>query len=55
MASRARTHCVDGLDDFAENISYKTDEIKNLRGRVTYVQSAAEALKHESVLMGKDE
>jgi hypothetical protein len=53
MAAKARTYSVDKLHDFAENDSYETCEIKNSRGNATDVQSAAEALKHDSVWMGK--
>jgi hypothetical protein len=53
MATWARTYSIDKLHDFAENDSCGTYKIKNLRGDTTDVQSAAEALKHDSVWMGK--
>jgi hypothetical protein len=53
MAAWVRAYSIDKLHDFAENDSYETCEIKNLRGDATDVQSAAEALKHDNVWMGK--
>jgi hypothetical protein len=49
MAAQARAYSVDKLHDFAENACCKTCEFRNLREKASNVQSAAEALKHDSV------
>ena len=53
MAPQVRAYSVDKLHDFAENVSCKTREIRNLKRRATNIQSVAEALKQDSVLMGR--
>src|SRR6267142_1955550 len=55
MATLVRMHSIDCLHDLAEDVGYRTCEVKkNLRG-TTDIQSVAEALKHESVLIGNGE
>jgi len=53
MAAWARTYGVDKLHNFAKNDGWEICEIRNSTGNATNVQSAAEALKHDRVWMGK--